>query len=84
MHVRPVLKKKKSFGFSKEKKAEADGGHLVQGKAEQVKQDARIYATGNKVGYCEGLGCPGPLNTGLYKFVILRLFVVFGFVEVRD
>ncbi|GAQ85314.1 Kinesin [Klebsormidium nitens] len=48
VHVRPVLKKKKSFGFNREKKVEAEGGHLAEGKAEQVKQDARIYATGNK------------------------------------
>ena len=53
MHVRPVLKRKKSFSFIKEKKMgklDMDAGNLAPAKVEQVKQDARIYATGNKVG----------------------------------
>jgi hypothetical protein len=52
VHLRPAMKRKKSFGFIKEKKGEPEP-HLVDGKAEQVKQDAKIYATGNKV---RGLG----------------------------
>lgn len=69
VHLRPAMKRKKSFGFIKEKKGEPEP-HLVDGKAEQVKQDAKIYATGNKVrvlgfvtallvllfGWCRGAG----------------------------
>jgi hypothetical protein len=59
VHLRPAMKRKKSFGFIKEKKGEPEP-HLVDGKAEQVKQDAKIYATGNKVrvlGVCVDVTC---------------------------